>query len=639
MGKYLRATASYDDAGGSGKSVSVASTAQVVAKPACASYSDISNTEIGGDATVRSGWSDGRAMFVGLFKNVSADTSLSNPVRAFNLCSGERLTALGERYAKLAGGANAQVVGMWAEGPTMWISNSDINVGDQDVLHGFSMHPALGWVHDSDNSHATGINNKIHDVWSNGPVLWVGLLALPRNNIVYFAFDWANRTPGAALSRIGSLDIRWSDVTDRTDGGDIVYISITSDGDYIYIGVGNPAQSAAATTIPSSSHRATSVPVKDIAFVPAVSYVQGMWSDGERIWLMSFNEDGDANDPRTKVFVQTIPNGGPSFADSDNDGADPVSLSVPENAGSGIAVGTVVAATIDLGAETRSDPEGDAITYSVGGTDLAAFNADFSLDAATGEITVRTGATLDYETTTSYAVTISVTDSKDAVGDAETTATADDTVEVTIKVTNVDDPGAVSLSTAMPLAGVGVTATLTDPDGGITGTMWQWSISDTAGGTFTDISGVQAASYTPLSDDLGKFLKATASYTDTQGPNKRAEKEADSAVANPPPAFPDADDDGTADPISLTVAENASDGDAVGTAGAADPDGDTLTYSVSGTDLAAFNEDFSLNTSTGAITVKTGATLDYETRTSYAVTISVTDSKDAAGDTETPATI
>ena len=39
-----------------------------------------------------------------------------------------------------------------------------------------------------------------------------------------------------------------------------------------------------------------------------------------------------------------------------------------------------------------------------------------------------------------------------------------DTKEVTVKVTNVDEPGLVTLSSRQPQAGVMLTAILTDPD-------------------------------------------------------------------------------------------------------------------------------------------------------------------------------
>ena len=104
-----------------------------------------------------------------------------------------------------------------------------------------------------------------------------------------------------------------------------------------------------------------------------------------------------------------------------------------------------------------ADPDGDTLTYSVSGTDFDAFE-NFSLNTGTGAITVRTGATLDYETRTSYAVTVSVTDGKDAAGDTEIMATIDDMVAVTINVTDADDTETVMLNYSDPWAGVTVIA-------------------------------------------------------------------------------------------------------------------------------------------------------------------------------------
>ena len=45
--------------------------------------------------------------------------------------------------------------------------------------------------------------------------------------------------------------------------------------------------------------------------------------------------------------------------------------------------------------------------------------------------------------------------------------------------TTPDQPGSVSLTTTTPVVGSPVTATLTDPDGGIYGASWQWQTSST----------------------------------------------------------------------------------------------------------------------------------------------------------------
>ena len=278
------------------------------------------------------------------------------------------------------------------------------------------------------------------------------------------------------------------------------------------------------------------------------------------------------------------------------------SLSVNENAAANTVVGTVSATDLD----------NDTLTYSVSGADLAAFNEDFTLNTGTGQITVKSGATIDFESKSSYTVTLTATDDE---GDT-------DTVTVTINVTNIEEPGSVSLSASQPQLGVALTATLTDPDGGINGQIWQWARGDTASGTFANISGATSSSYSPVQDDVGKYLRLSVTYTDTLGSGKSATKTTDNAVVatvtNQAPAFSTA-------ARTLTVAENPGSGTVLGTISATDLDNDTLTYSVSGADLAAFNEDFTLNTGTGQITVKSGATIDFESKPSYTVTLTATD--------------
>ena len=281
----------------------------------------------------------------------------------------------------------------------------------------------------------------------------------------------------------------------------------------------------------------------------------------------------------------------PEFADNS------VTLSVNENTTSGT-----------VGRVTATDPDSDAITYSVGGTDETAFKEDFSLNASNGEITVKSDATIDHETKPSYSVTITATDPYGGT----------DTVTLTINVTNVDEAGMVTLSRTTPTVGKSLTATLTDPDGGVTGTTWSWSSSATSTGNFTTVSGANTATYTPTSGDVGRYLKAAVSYTDPFGSGQSAEKVSDNAVAaNPPPVFP-------TPTVTFTVNENATSG-TVGTITATDPDGDAITYSLGGTDETAFKEDFSLDASNGLITVRSDATIDHEARPSYSVTITATD--------------
>ncbi len=88
--------------------------------------------------------------------------------------------------------------------------------------------------------------------------------------------------------------------------------------------------------------------------------------------------------------------------------------SIAENTASGQRIGTAITAT---------DADNDTLTYTLGGTDAAAFG----IDATTGQL--KTKAALDYETKTLYSVTVSVSD-----GNGGT-----DSITVTINVTDVSE--------------------------------------------------------------------------------------------------------------------------------------------------------------------------------------------------------
>ena len=114
-----------------------------------------------------------------------------------------------------------------------------------------------------------------------------------------------------------------------------------------------------------------------------------------------------------QAFAVTVANAAPAF------GADAIEWSVAENSGAGTAVGEPV---------TASDPDGDAVSYGIaagGGGGL------FEIGAASGQITVGSGAVLDYESgDTVYTVRVVASD-----------GTLADTVAVTVRVTDQMVPG------------------------------------------------------------------------------------------------------------------------------------------------------------------------------------------------------
>ena len=90
--------------------------------------------------------------------------------------------------------------------------------------------------------------------------------------------------------------------------------------------------------------------------------------------------------------------------------------------------------------------------------------------------------------------------------------------------------GTVTFTPTQPDLGIPITASVTDADTPVTAEMWQWAKSDTASGTFTDITGATNATYRPAEADLEKFLRASVTYTDSQAPGKTSSAVASSAV-------------------------------------------------------------------------------------------------------------
>ena len=140
--------------------------------------------------------------------------------------------------------------------------------------------------------------------------------------------------------------------------------------------------------------------------------------------------------------------------DTDSDpvftyGVDTIYRSVAENTAGGQNIGNAVSAI---------DADGDILTYTLGGTDAASF----AIVSRNGQL--QTKASLDYETKTSYMVTVNVSDSKDADGNADTVV--DDTITVTVKVHDVhtEAPGKPNAPTVTVASTTSLNVTWTAPD-------------------------------------------------------------------------------------------------------------------------------------------------------------------------------
>ncbi len=164
-----------------------------------------------------------------------------------------------------------------------------------------------------------------------------------------------------------------------------------------------------------------------------------------------------SNAPHIITVADTAPKTGINFGNQ-HPNRPPVveeqEFAAPENSPLGTVVGTVSA----------SDPDfGQSLTYAITG---GAGQEKFTIDSKTGQLTVATGAVLNFEGTNSYSLAVTVTDN--ATPPASATAT------ITISLTNVDEPPTqilLSSNTISELAdtsGQVIIGTLTtnDPDAG-----------------------------------------------------------------------------------------------------------------------------------------------------------------------------
>ena len=284
-----------------------------------------------------------------------------------------------------------------------------------------------------------------------------------------------------------------------------------------------------------------------------------------------------ASQVATFTAVATTTNTAPTFTEGTN-----TTRTIAENTATGVNIGTAIAAT---------DADNDSLTYTLSGTDAAAFN----IDSTTGQL--KTRAALDYETKSTYTVTITVSDGN-----------LTDTITVTINVTDVaETPANTGVCEVGDILAPGESCTYPSTDA-------EFAVHNNGNGQFLFFSSgnslnikntvINGQSYTLVADKLASGSWKIEEIADSAAP----------ATTNTAPTFTE----GVS--TTRTIAENTSTNVNIGAAVAAtDADNDTLTYTLSGTDAASFN----INSSTGQL--QTSAALDYEAKSTYTVTITVSD--------------
>ena len=320
---------------------------------------------------------------------------------------------------------------------------------------------------------------------------------------------------------------------------------------------------------------------------------------------ITVSDGNDGSDTITVAITVTdveerLGNNAPVFTDGSS-----TTLSVAENTGSGVNIGDAISAT---------DADADALTYSLGGTDASSF----SINSTNGQL--RTNASLDYETKSSYSVSITVSDGYNG----------SDTITVTITVTDVEE----RLGNNAPVFTDGSSTTLSVAENTGSGV----NIGDAISATDADadaltysLGGTDASSFsinstngqlrTNASLDYETKSSYSVSITVSDGYNGSDTitvtinvTDVDETPANNDPVFTETS------PATRSIAENTTSDVNIGSAvSATDADNDTLTYGLTGTDASVF----SIDNSNGQL--QTSDSLDYETKSSYSVTVTVSD--------------
>ena len=318
-------------------------------------------------------------------------------------------------------------------------------------------------------------------------------------------------------------------------------------------------------------------------------------SDASYSVTVSVSDGNGSSDSIDVTITVTNVNEAPSFTEGST-----ATRSIAENTASGTNIGTAVTAT-DVDANTT-------LTYTLGGADAAAFR----INSTNGRL--KTRAALDYETKTSYSVTITVSDSK-----------LTDAIDVTINVTDVDENRAPSFTEGNRATrsvaentgsgqDIGSAIAATDPD---TDDTLTYTLSGRDASSFSIVStNGQLQTSGALDYETKTPYSVTVSVSDGNGSSDSIDVTITVTNVNEAPSFANST-------ATRSIAENTAANTNIGTAiSATDPDtGDTLTYTLGGADAAAFR----INSTNGRL--KTRAALDYETKSSYTVRITVSDSE------------
>jgi serralysin len=240
-----------------------------------------------------------------------------------------------------------------------------------------------------------------------------------------------------------------------------------------------------------------------------------------------------------------------------------------------------------IGTVTATDADGDTITYSISGSEI-------TINSSSGVIAFASAP--DFETKSSYTATVTASDGTNST-----------TQDITVNVTNLNDNNPVITSSSTFTVEENQTSvgsvTANDADGD--------SLTFALSGT--DASLLSISSSGVITFNSAPDYETKTSYSITVSVSDGTNTTAQSVTVN----ITDENESPIISNLASTLSINENDTNVV-TVSASDPENDNLTYSLSGTDASSL----SINSS-GVITFDSAP--DYETKTSYSITVNVSD--------------
>ena len=308
-------------------------------------------------------WSNGTTMWV-------ADGG-GDKLYAYRMSDKERDAS--KDFNTLVGAGNTDPRGIWSNGATMWVADYS-----DEKLYAYRMSDKARDASKDFNTLKDADNREPQGIWSNGTTMWVADL----DDGKIYAYRMSDK--GRDESKDFNTLIAAGNTTPRGiwSNGTTMWVADTTDDKLYAYRMSDKGRDAS----------------KDFNTLDAAGngIATAIWSNGATMWVVDQVDD--------KLYSYNMPsatddttNSAPEFVDTT------VTRLVEPGSAANVALGDPITAT---------DPDGDTLTYTLGGTD----KNSFTIDAATGQIKTKAGETYGEA---SYVVTVTAND-----GTATATATA-----------------------------------------------------------------------------------------------------------------------------------------------------------------------------------------------------------------------